>query len=70
MIGFGTWQITGQECEEAVKDAVVAGYRHIDTAQAYQNELEIGKVPKMAKDLNPEIKTRLVTGITVVTVQI
>lgn len=43
MIGFGTWQITGSACVTAVKDAVAAGYRHIDTAQAYQNELEIGQ---------------------------
>ena len=41
-LGFGTWQITGPECETAVRDALEIGYRHIDTAQAYDNEDEVG----------------------------
>ena len=41
-LGFGTWQITGRECEEAVRDALDIGYRHIDTARAYENEAEVG----------------------------
>jgi 2,5-diketo-D-gluconate reductase B len=42
-IGFGTWQITGAECEAAVRDALEIGYRHIDTARAYENEAEVGR---------------------------
>ena len=42
-LGFGTWEILGSECEEAVADALEIGYRHIDTAQAYDNEAEVGK---------------------------
>ena len=42
-LGFGTWQITGKECENAVKWALEAGYRHIDTAKIYGNEAEAGK---------------------------
>ncbi len=42
-LGFGTWQIKGRNCVEGVKDALDMGYRHIDTAQAYGNEAEVGK---------------------------
>lgn len=42
-LGFGTWQITGRDCEEAVRDALEIGYRHIDTARAYGNETEVGR---------------------------
>src|ERR1044072_9257004 len=41
-LGFGTWEILGHDCEEAVTDALEIGYRHIDTAQAYDNEAEVG----------------------------
>jgi 2,5-diketo-D-gluconate reductase B len=42
-LGFGTWQITGDACREAVADALDIGYRHIDTAQVYGNEAEVGQ---------------------------
>ena len=42
-LGFGTWEILGRDCEDAVTDALEIGYRHIDTAQAYENEAEVGK---------------------------
>jgi len=43
-IGFGTWQIPdGEAAENAVLEAVKAGYRHIDTANAYKNEPSVGK---------------------------
>lgn len=42
-IGFGTSLITGDECICVVKKAIEVGYRHIDTASAYQNEREIGQ---------------------------
>ena len=37
-LGLGTWQLTGNRCKEAVKGALEIGYRHIDTAAAYENE--------------------------------
>jgi 2,5-diketo-D-gluconate reductase B len=40
-LGFGTWQINGPDCVEAVRDALELGYRHIDTAAAYDNEREV-----------------------------
>ena len=42
IIGFGTWLIRGAECQKAVESALSVGYRHIDTAQMYGNEAEVG----------------------------
>lgn len=41
-LGLGTWFIDNDKAAEAVKQAVTVGYRHIDTAQAYNNEAGIG----------------------------
>ena len=42
-LGFGTWQLNGAQCESAVEYALELGYRHVDTAQAYGNEREVGR---------------------------
>jgi len=42
-VGFGTWPLKGEECEAAVRAALDAGYRHIDTAAMYGNEAEVGR---------------------------
>jgi len=42
-LGFGTWALTGRDCERAVAMAIELGYRHIDTAQSYENEAEVGR---------------------------
>ena len=43
-VGLGVWQVPdGPECENAVRWALEAGYRHIDTAQAYGNEESVGR---------------------------
>ena len=46
-LGLGTWELLGKECEEVVKLALKIGYRHIDTAEMYKNEKEIGKAIKI-----------------------
>ena len=43
LLGFGTWQIRGQECYDAVRKALDVGYRHIDTATVYRNEDQVGR---------------------------
>lgn len=43
VIGFGTFQIEGDDCRKAVKMALESGYRHIDTARMYKNEKEVGQ---------------------------
>lgn len=43
LLGFGTWQATGEAGYTAVLDALDAGYRHIDTATMYGNEKEVGR---------------------------
>ena len=42
-LGLGTWFISNENVVQAVKDAAKIGYRHIDTAQAYQNEGGVGE---------------------------
>jgi diketogulonate reductase-like aldo/keto reductase len=48
-LGFGTWMLNGKECEESVKHALEVGYRHIDTAQIYENEAEVGNALRESK---------------------
>ena len=45
-LGYGVYQVTKEECERCVADALKAGYRHIDTAQSYFNEEEVGNALK------------------------
>ncbi len=43
MVGLGTWQLRNRHARDAVRAALAAGYRHIDTATMYGNEEEIGQ---------------------------
>ena len=42
-IGLGTWMIDDSDAKQVVVDAIESGYRHIDTAQAYENEAGVGR---------------------------
>jgi diketogulonate reductase-like aldo/keto reductase len=42
-IGLGTWELSGHSCSRVVEQALRLGYRHIDTAQIYNNERDVGE---------------------------
>ena len=42
-LGLGTWRLTGAGCTRTVEHALLLGYRHIDTAQIYGNEEQVGQ---------------------------
>lgn len=66
-LGLGTWLIEDAKVDKVIKNAIEIGYRHIDTAQAYGNEVGIGKglkeiyIPRneiyIASKIAAEIKT-------------
>ena len=43
LLGFGTWQIKGDDAVRATASALESGYRHLDTATVYGNEAEVGR---------------------------
>lgn len=58
-VGLGTWQSKPNEVRHAVRDALQAGYRHIDTALAYGNEHEVGQGIKDSGVPREEVWSRL-----------
>ena len=48
-LGFGTWKLQGESCQKAVLKALEVGYRHIDTAQIYENEEDVGQALQESK---------------------
>ncbi len=42
VLGLGTWPMKGEECTKAVAGALAMGYRHVDTAEMYENEEAVG----------------------------
>ena len=54
-LGYGVYQVTPEECERCVLDALHVGYRSIDTAQAYFNEEQVGSAIKKSGILREEI---------------
>ena len=51
-LGFGTWQVAPEETVQTVRTALDVGYRHVDTAQMYGNEAEVGQA---VADLRDEV---------------
>jgi 2,5-diketo-D-gluconate reductase B len=43
LLGLGTWELRGRTCARAVEQALRLGYRHIDTAEMYDNERDVGE---------------------------
>jgi diketogulonate reductase-like aldo/keto reductase len=43
IVGLGTWALRGRDCARLTEQAIKIGYRHIDTAQMYDNEHEVGE---------------------------
>src|SRR6187549_410601 len=43
VIGLGTWDLRGRSCARLVEQALRLGYRHVDTAEMYDNEREVGE---------------------------
>ena len=54
-MGYGVFQVSPQECERCVADALSVGYRMIDTAQIYQNEEGVGNAVKKSGISRDEI---------------
>jgi diketogulonate reductase-like aldo/keto reductase len=54
-IGFGTWQISNAAAYDAVSVALKTGYRHIDTARAYDNEENVGRAVRDSKLKREEV---------------
>jgi 2,5-diketo-D-gluconate reductase B len=42
-LGLGTWRLSGRQCYDAVRTGIDLGYRHIDTAEMYGNDEEVGR---------------------------
>lgn len=49
ILGYGTYPLTGAECTSCVEMALDAGFRHIDTAQMYGNETDVGRALAVAR---------------------
>ncbi len=62
-IGLGTWRVEGSDARRMVDDALDVGYRHIDTAMAYENETEVGEaIEASAADREDVFLTTKVKG--------
>jgi 2,5-diketo-D-gluconate reductase A len=64
LVGFGTYQLSTEQAEFSVKEAIKAGFRHIDSAEGYNNEKGTGKGIKAAGVVRKEIfiTTKLFPG--------
>ncbi len=57
IIGLGTWALRGRDCARLTEQAIGIGYRHIDTAQMYDNEAEVGEGVRASGKRNEVIVT-------------
>src|SRR5215217_4118280 len=63
-LGYGVWQVPADTTAELVQTAFETGYRHIDTAKAYENEAEVGEAFRSSRLSRDEvfITTKLWNG--------
>lgn len=61
VLGYGVYQVSKDDCKCCVLDALRAGYRSIDTAQAYANEEEVGEA--IVESVIPREETFLTTKV-------
>src|SRR5690606_28510869 len=54
-LGFGTWELRGDQARRMVGQALEIGYRHIDTAQMYGNEVEVGEAIRASGVSRPDV---------------
>ncbi len=59
MVGFGTRLITNESCKKTVAIAIEAGYRHIDTAEQYQNEHGVGSAIRQCIESGKTVRDEL-----------
>ncbi len=59
ILGLGTWQLKGSQCERIIKVAIELGYTHIDTAWMYQNQTQIGNA---LHDINVQREDLFITS--------
>jgi len=60
-LGLGTWRMLGDDCTRTVEQALELGYRHLDTATAYDNEAAIGKA--LARTAIPREQLHVTTKV-------
>lgn len=59
ILGLGTWQLKGSQCERIIKVAIELGYTHIDTAWMYENQTQIGNA---LHDINVQREDLFITS--------
>ena len=57
IVGLGTWALRGRDCARLTEQAIRIGYRHIDTAQMYDNEREVGEGVRASGKRNEVVVT-------------
>jgi 2,5-diketo-D-gluconate reductase B len=55
LVGLGTWELRGRACARIVEQALRLGYRHIDTAEMYDNEREVGEALRASGIAHDEV---------------
>jgi diketogulonate reductase-like aldo/keto reductase len=64
MLGFGVYQIPADQTEQAVTDALAAGYRLLDTAESYGNEEAVGRAIAQSDIPRDELSSQPSSGST------